>query len=293
MTEQVIFDRGYRSYEGPRTGPRGARAAVYNEGLRRILGLGRKARQKIYPWMMITVALVMAAIIIGVHWLIGDFAEIAAEGIPSYGELFDLYNWIALLFIAFAGPWLLIPDRSRGVLSVYFSRPLTVDGYLVAKLGSLSTLVGAIYLVPQLFLHIGRGLISDDGFFSYMGANLDILWKVPVVALAFIAVHCAVVFLLGAVINRPGIAAAAFVGVLVIGRGLANALATASFAGARYTALLAFDHLPRIIRDELIRNTTTYPAEQVGFGTWEATVVIVGLIVISLVVVRTRYRKLA
>ena len=37
MTDQVIYDRGYREYDGPRTGPSGARTAVYKEGLRRIL----------------------------------------------------------------------------------------------------------------------------------------------------------------------------------------------------------------------------------------------------------------
>ena len=131
MTDQVIYDRGYRTYEGERTGPAGARRAVYRDGIRRVLGLRRKAREKVFPWIMIAVAVGMAAIVIGVHWFIGDIAQSLNEGVPTYGELFDLYSWIGLLFIAFAGPWLLIPDRTRGVLSVYFSRPLTVDGYLM------------------------------------------------------------------------------------------------------------------------------------------------------------------
>ncbi len=222
MTDQVIYDRGYRTYEGERTGPAGARKAVYKDGIRRVLGLGRKARTKIYPWVMIGIAMAMAAIVIGVHWLIGDIAQSLAEGVPSYGELFDMYSWIGLLFIAFAGPWLLIPDRTQGVLSVYFSRPLTVIGYLTAKVGAFSTVVGAIYLVPQIVLHIGLGLISDDGFITYMGDNLDVLWKVPVTTVAFIAMHGALAFLLASVINRPGIASAAFLGVLIPGRFIAG-----------------------------------------------------------------------
>ncbi|HUG32147.1 MAG TPA: hypothetical protein VMM14_04575 [Acidimicrobiia bacterium] len=293
MTDQVIYDRGYRTYEGARTGPGGARRAVYKEGIRRVLGLGRKAREKVYPWVMIAIALAMAAIVIGVHWFIGDIAESLATGVPSYGELFDLYSWIGLLFIAFAGPWLLIPDRVRGVLSVYFSRPLTVDGYLVAKVGAFATVVGAIYLVPQLFLHVGLGLISNDGFITYMGDNLDVLWKVPVTAAAFVAMHGALAFLLAAWINRAGIASAAFLGVLIPGRFIAAELSEASFAGARWTSLLAFDHLPRIIRDALFRNTVTYPAEAVGFGGWTAATVIAVAAVIAAVLVRLRYRRLA
>lgn len=294
MTDQVIYDRGYRTYDGERTGPAGARWAVYKDGIRRVLGLGRKARNKVYPWLMIAISLAMAAVVIGVHWLIGDIAESLAEGaVPSYGELFDLYSWIGLLFIAFAGPWLLIPDRTGGVLSVYFSRPLTVDGYLSAKVGAFATVVGAIYVVPQIVLHIGLGLIARDGFLTYMGDNLDVLWKVPVITLAFVGIHGALALLLSAYINRPGIAAAAFLGVLIPGRFIAAQISEAGFAGARWTSLLAFDHLPRIIRDDLFRDTVTYPAETAGFDGWTAAAVIAVTLAISTVVVRNRYRKLA
>lgn len=293
MTDQVIYDRGYRTYEGERTGPSGARRAVYKEGIRRVLGLGRKARAKVYPWTMIAIAVAMAAISIGVHWFIGDISQSLAEGVPSYGELFDLYSWIGLLFIAFAGPWLLIPDRTRGVLSVYFSRPLTVDGYLTAKVGAFATVVGAIYLVPQVLLHLGLGLISADGFLAYVGDNLDVLWKVPVTALSFVAMHGALAFLLSSVINRPGIASAAYLGVLIPGRFIAQQLSEASFSGARWTSLLAFDHLPRVIRDALFRDTVTYPAEAAGFDGWTAAAVIAVVSVLSVIFVRARYRRLA
>jgi ABC-2 type transport system permease protein len=293
VTDQVIYDRGYRTYDGERTGPGGARKAVYKDGIRRVLGLGRKAREKIYPWLMIAIAVAMAAIIIGVHWFIGDLAQALADGVPSYGELFDLYSWIGLLFIAFAGPWLLIPDRTRGVLSVYFSRPLTVDGYLTSKVGAFATVVGAIYLVPQLVLHVGLGLISDDGFLTYMGDNLDILWKVPITTVAFVTMHGALAFLLSAVINRPGIASAAFLGVLIPGRFIATQISEASFPGARWTSLLAFDHLPRVIRDDLFRDTVQYPAEAAGFEGWTVAIVIVVAVVFSAIIVRARYRRLA
>lgn len=293
MTDQVIFDRGYRKYEGPRLGPSGARAAVYKDGIRRVLGLGRKARRKIFPWALIAVALIAAAIIVGTHWVIGNIQESLREGVPTYGGLFDFYSGISLLFIAFSGPLLLIPDRTDGVLSVYFSRPLTVDGYLGAKAAAFATVVGAIYLVPQILLHLGLGLISDEGFLPYMGANLDILWKVPVVTLGFVALHGSVIFLLSAWINRTGIAAASFLGLLIAGGAIAGQVSQASFAGSRWVSLLALDHHPRIVRDELLGDTVEYPAEAAGFGLWTSITVIVILVVISLIVVRRRYRSLA
>ena len=293
MTDQVIFDRGYRTYDGPRTGPSGARRAVYREGLKRILGLGRKARLKIFPWSLITIALISAAVFIGIHWAIGDIAESVGQGVPSYGGLFDFYSAISLLFIAFAGPQLLIPDRTKGVLSVYFSRPLTVDGYLISKVGAFATLVGAFYIVPQTVLHIGLALISEDGFLPYLGDNIDILWRVPATSLAFVALHGALVFILASVIGRTGIAAAAFLGILTAGTGVAARVAEASFAGARWVSLLALEQHPRIIRDYLFEDTVEYPAEAAGFEVWASVAVIAVLAVIATGFVRARYRRLA
>lgn len=293
MTDQVIFDRGYRKYEGPRTGPKGARRAVYRDGLRRVLGLGRKARRKIFPWSLIAVAMVAAAIIVGTHWVIGNVEESLREGVPTYGGLFDFYSGISLLFIAFAGPLLLIPDRTDGVLSVYFSRPLTVDSYLGAKLGAFATVVGAIYVVPQILLHLGLALIADDGFLPYMGDNLDVLWKVPLITLAFVALHGAVIFLLSSYINRTGIAAASFLGILLAGGAIAGQVSQANFPGSEYVSLLAFDHHPRIIRDALLGDTVEYPAELAGFGPWTSFIVILALSILAVFIVRRRYRKIA
>ncbi len=293
MTDQVIYDRGYRTYEGERSGPAGARKAVYKDGIRRVLGLGRKARQKIFPWSLISIAVIAAAVFIGIHWAIGNIEESLREGVPTYGGLFDFYSGISLLFIALAGPQLLIPDRTKGVLSVYFSRPLTVDGYLSSKVGAFATIVGAIYIVPQVVLHLGLALIANEGFLPYLGDTLDILWKVPVTTLAFIALHGAVVFTLSAIIDRTGLAAAAFLGLLVAGGGVAARVAEAGFPGARFASLLALDQHPRIIRDHLFENTVEYPAEIAGFEVWASVVVIVSLVVIGGLFVRQRYRRLA
>jgi ABC-2 type transport system permease protein len=289
----VIYDRGYRTYDGPRTGPRGARRAVYRDGFRRVLGLGRKARQKVFPWSLITIALVAAAVFVGIHWTIGNIEESLREGIPTYGGLFDFYSGISLLFIAMAGPQLLIPDRTSGALSVYFSRPLTVDGYLGAKVASFATVVGAIYIVPQIVLHLGLGLISNEGFLPYMGAHLDILWKVPVTTLAFIALHGGIVFILSSVIGRTGIAAAAFLGLIVAGSGIAAAVSAAGFPGSRWVSLLSIDQHPRIVRDFFFGNTVEYPAEAAGFEVWMSVLLISVVAAAAVVFVRARYRRLA
>lgn len=293
MTDQVIYDRGYRSYDGPRRGPAGARRAVYREGIRRLLGLGRKARTKIFPWSLITVAMVQALVFVGIAWAIGDVAEAVGGEVPTYGELFDFYSWIAVVFIAFAGPALLIPDRENGVLSIYFSRPLTVDGYLGAKFAAYATIVGAIYIVPQMILHLGLALIAGEGFLPYLGANLDVLWKVPAITAAFVLLHGGLVFGLSSVIKRTGIAAAAFLGILTAGGALANQVARGDFPGARWLSLLNLDQHPRIIRDDLFNPTVQHPAQIAGFGVGTSVIAIGVVFVVAVLFVRWRYRRLA
>lgn len=293
MTEQVIYDRGYRTYDGPRRGPSGARRAVYRDGLRRVLGLGRKGRYKVFPWSLIVVALVAAVVFVGLHWAVGNLAESIGQGLPAYGELFDFYSAISLLFIAFAGPALLIPDRTKGVLSIYFSRPLTVDSYLTAKVGAFATVIGGIYLVPQILLHLGLGLIAEEGFFAYIADNVDVLWRVPLTAAGFVTLHGALVFILGSLISRPGMAAAAFLGLITAAGGVASRVAEAEFAGARFISLLALDQHPRIIRDRMFNDTVTYPAEAAGFDVWASVAVIVVAALAAVVFVRARYRRLA
>jgi hypothetical protein len=176
---------------------------------------------------------------------------------------------------------------------VYFSRPLTVDGYLSSKVGAFATVVGAIYIVPQVVLHLGLALIATEGFLPYLGDNLDILWKVPVTTAAFIALHGAVVFALSAVIDRTGIAAASFLGILFAGGAIASRVAEASFPGAKYASLLALDQHPRIIRDYFFGDTVDYAPEVAGFEVWVSVVVIVGLLVGGTLFIRQRYRRLA
>src|SRR5690606_33665691 len=60
----AVYDIGYRSYSGPREGRHRARLAVFKNGVRTALGLGRGARAKALSWLFITIlaglALIMA-----------------------------------------------------------------------------------------------------------------------------------------------------------------------------------------------------------------------------------------
>jgi hypothetical protein len=294
MADAVIYDRGYRAYEGELAGRGGTRRAITKDGIRRILGLRRKARRKFLPWGLLSIGLLMAAVLVGQLFLLGSLAGAIAEGLPSYAELFDLYSRISLLFLAVTIPELLGPDRGHGVLSVYFSRPMTVADYLGSKAVAFLLMAGSIYIVPQMAYHLGAAALSDDGFLSYLGSNLDILWKVAVAALGFILVHGGVLAVVSAYVDRTSFAAATFLAIIIAGGNLAGVISRSGFPGARFASLLALDDHARYLRDWVFdRDLGRYWPERAGFEPWVSLVVILVVALAGSIWVYRRYRRLA
>lgn len=294
MTDAVIYDRGYRSYQGELTGRRGARRAIVRDGIRRVLGLRRKARRKFIPWGLLTLGVIMAAVFIGLQFVAGSISAAIAEGLPSYPQLFDVYSRVSLLFLAVTMPELLGPDRRYGVLSVYFSRPLTVADYLAAKGVAYLVIASSIYVVPQIAFHLGRAALSDGGFISYLTGNLDILWFILASTLAFVGVHGGVLAVISAHVDRTPFAAATFLGVLIAGNNLTEVISGAPFPGARWVSLLALDAHARYVRDWVFGvDLARYPMETAGFGPWTSVAVILVVVAIGVGWTYRRYRRLA
>lgn len=291
MSEQaIIVDLGYRPYEGPRGTLRSSMWAIVKDGYRRALGLRRRAWSKVMPWGLIALMLMITMVVIAVAWFAGDLIP----NLPSYAEYFDLTSQLGLLFVALTGPLLLVPDRVNGVLAVYMSRPLRMSDYLLAKTAALVSLMLTFYLVPQTILHLGLAALSDDGFFTYLGANLDVLWKVPVVALAYIATHGSIVFAVSAFLGRSGLASGLYLGFIIITNNVAGLIVSvATFPGAKYAALFALEQHPRYFRDWVFgTNAGFLIMEEAEFDAWVSLVCIVAIVALSSLVVWRQYRKL-
>ncbi len=288
--EAIIVDRGYRPYEGPRGTLRSSMWAIVKDGYRRALGLRRRAWSKVMPWGLIALMLMITFVVIAVAWFAGDLIP----DLPSYAEYFDLTSQLGLLFVALTGPLLLVPDRVNGVLAVYMSRPLRMVDYLLAKTAALVSLMLTFYLVPQAILHLGLAGLSDDGFFTYLGANLDVLWKVPIVALAYIATHGSIAFAVSAFLGKSGLASGLYLGFIIITNNVAGLIVgTANFTGAKYAALFAIEQHPRYVRDWVFDSNAGFLImEDAGFDPWVSAVCIVFVVAVSALIVWRQYRKL-
>lgn len=227
-SEGAIFDLDYRRYEGERTSRAKIRWTIVRDGVRKVLGLRRKARRKILPWGLIIIAVLPAIAIVGFQVFTQGLGadELLEDLLPGHADYFQLTFQLTFLFIAIAAPELLVPDRVSNVLTVYASRPLTVVDYLVARVGALLLVVLTFTLIPQIVLYLGGAVLSGD-IIGHLTGNLDLLWKIPLSALAVFATQAGVAFMISTFARRRGAAAGIYIAFAIISSGVAFGLAEA------------------------------------------------------------------
>ena len=240
-----VYDRGYRRYDGPRGGRRAARRALWLTTIRRALGLGRTWTQKVAPWVLLAIAVVPAAVFVGVAYLTRH-TNLDVELI-SYREYVGVSSSL-LLFVALSAPDALCPDRRQRVLPLLFSRPLTGIDYAGAKLAALFTVVFAFSFIPQVVLFLGQMLVSDAAL-TYLRDNAEVLWQSPL-AVAVLALYYSVVGLAAASLTtRRVVAAVIFLGLLLVTNGISGAFTEVSETGRSLANLGDLLMLPLEVRD--------------------------------------------
>ncbi len=68
----VIHDIGYQRYDGSRLGRGYAVRSMYTHALRAAFGFGRTAGAKVFPWIVVGIVLLVAAILTAVRSQIGE-----------------------------------------------------------------------------------------------------------------------------------------------------------------------------------------------------------------------------
>jgi ABC-2 type transport system permease protein len=207
----TIYDIGYRGYDGPRLGRRGAIGAIVGAGLRAVFGLGRSARSKILPWGAVILAVLPAGVAVAIRVLAGDIIEL-------YN--YENYLWeigaLLPIFVAAQAPELVVNDMRHRVLPLYFSRPISRSDYVASKLTALTLALLALTLLPVLLLFAGRVLGSEDA----LGALGDEVGALPGIVGSGV-LHAVVLASMGlaicAVAGRRAYAAGAVLAVFLIG----------------------------------------------------------------------------
>ena len=153
-----IFDRGYRAYDGPRTGVDAGMRAVMVSTIQRALGLRRKFRYKIVPLVTIIIAYVPALVFLGIAVLLPS--EIAGEIVGEYAGYFGLIGVTMVLLTAFVVPEVMGSDRSTGMFGLYMASPLNRWHYLASKFVSIIAVMSLVTLLPSVFQMVGYSFVD-------------------------------------------------------------------------------------------------------------------------------------
>jgi ABC-2 type transport system permease protein len=194
----VIHDIGYQRYQGPRLGRGYATRSLFTHSLRTAYGLGRSAKAKVFPWLVVGIVGTVAVVVTAVRAVTG-------ETVLAYAGLPDAVFPLLILFGAIVAPELLSRDLRNGVLPLYFSRPLRRTDYGLAKLAGLASALWSLLAGWQLVMFLG-GVFTLDGWSQVWDETVDLAQ-----GLAYAAVHAVVVgaiaALIASLVSRRAVAA--------------------------------------------------------------------------------------
>lgn len=219
MSDARILDRGYRRFEGRRSGVVGAIRSVVWHTVRSILGLGRSARHKVFPVIVLVVAFVPAIAFLAISVLLGDFGD---ELRPEYWEFFGFSFVATIVFVALVAPEAIVRDRRDGMFALYLSTPLTRTTYVLAKVAAVFATMALIVLGPPVLWVLGYTFQSQGP-----GSVLDwigVMGRLLLAGLVVCAVYTAVSLGVASLTDRRAFASIAVVFVMVGSTIVANLL---------------------------------------------------------------------
>jgi ABC-2 type transport system permease protein len=209
----VIHDIGFRRYDGPRLGRGYLLRSLYVESLKGAYGLGRSAKSKVMPILLLVVTTLPALIIALVTGLTN--ADKLPLAYTSYAV--DLSSAISV-FVASQSPASVSRDLRFRVMPLYFSRPLSRSDYVLAKFAAMTTAVFALIAIPLVVLYVGA-LLDKLSFWTQTRGVLTGLGGAVIFALVLAAIG----LLVASLTPKRGFGVAAIIVVLLV-LGLVSAI---------------------------------------------------------------------
>jgi len=154
----TVFDIGYQRYADAREGRGRSRRAIFKDGVRIALGLGRGGRAKILPWFFIVVLSVLGlgfALVAGAANRLGGPGTAEQAHLPSHSDYYGVASIILFVFGAVMAPELLCRDKRDGTINLYLVRPVTGGDYVMARWAALFAVMTVAAWLPQLLLFLG------------------------------------------------------------------------------------------------------------------------------------------
>lgn len=225
-----IFDLGYRGYDGERTSRWRRRLAIWRDGVRISLGLGRGVGAKFASWLLIGLALVPIVVLVVFAAFLSPVEEAAEDfELPTYP---DYYEWAIVplgLFAAVVAPLLICPDRRDRVLSLYAARPITATDYVGSRWAAFATVCLAAAWLPEAVLFTWNALdASSTG--SWLADNWGVVPRFLAAGAAVALPLTTLSLFMASFAERRAYAAVATLAVLLVG-GASGGILQENFEG--------------------------------------------------------------
>ena len=223
----AIHDIGYRHYEGPRLGASYIRRSLFVETLRGAYGLGRSARSKVMPFLLLAV-LVLPAVVMGIVT-----GYVHATSLPiRYTEYVMVLQLPVTIYLSSQSPAVMSRDLRFKVTSLYFSRPLSRQQYVQAKFAGMAVALFILLGLPITLLLAGALLAELP-----LGEQVPDYLRAMGGAAIYAVVLAGIGLVVAAMTPRRGLGVAAVVGVLLVLSGLQLAVSGMAFAFGNETFL--------------------------------------------------------
>ena len=282
----VIHDIGYQRYQGPRLGRGYAVRSLYQHSMRAVFGIGRGAKAKIFPWLIIGIALAFALIAIAVRTL-------TDQQLVSYDGYANAMSYPVMMFLAIVAPELVSRDLRDKVLPLYFSRPLGRSDYALTKLAALASAVVLLLGVPQLLMYVGAVFSRDNDYLSGAWSELKDLWPGLASAGIYALVLSGLSLLIASLTSRRAFGAAGVVAVFLLSTPIVGILIAIGSPTMQKLAFLANPMtMVQGVQDWLFGKPPGDGSDIGGFGPVYGLSV-AALIAVSVALLLVRYRKVS
>ncbi|HEY6739074.1 MAG TPA: ABC transporter permease [Actinopolymorphaceae bacterium] len=297
----VIHDIGYRGYDGARLGRSAIWRSLFVQSLRSTYGLGRTAKSKALPFLllgcMILPAVVIAAVVIFARQMSQEAGfEAAFSTLPIHYTGYPIVTQAAIgIYLASQAPQLFSRDLRFRTITLYFSRPLTRLDYVTAKyaalVGGLMILVG----VPLLLLYAG-GLLAGFPIWRETTGLLEGLVGALILALLLAGMAA----LVSSLTVRRGFAVAAIITIGMVSFGLSGAVTGIGFAlgndalvGAAglLSPVTLLDGVQLVLFDQSV-GLAEFPEEDLGWALFYLGTTLLSIVGAFALLVQ-RYRKVS
>jgi ABC-2 type transport system permease protein len=272
-----IADRRFQHYEGPRLGPAYSFLALLLHSIRWVVGLGRSARYKIVPIIVIAIAYLPALVLIVV------ITVAPGAPLPDYAQYYGFVLPSIYIFVALTAPELICPDRRHGTLRMYWTSNLGPFTYLAAKLTAIWAVLSIVTVGPVLIQLAGYSLfgVGPHGLTDWLWTLVHVVAGGLTLAVFFGSIALAV----SSLTDRNAFASAGIILGFILS-GAALGILQGPLKAPSWVALLNVNQLPQELVNRIhhVNGFTT-----VDLPTWEMAAAGAGWVVLAIAVLAYRY----